>query len=236
MAHATPSPPGRGGLPPSGPRMALVEGQRIDRSVLLRATEALCRRDRDLAAVVARHGPPPLWARRPGFATLALIILEQQVSLASGRAAYRRLERAAGGVTADRVARVTERELRDAGLTRQKARYCRGLAERICDGSLSLRRVARADDEAARALLCEVVGIGRWTADVYLLFALRRPDLWPPGDLALEVALQRLKGLPAKPRPERALAIAAAWRPWRSVAARLLWHFYLSTRRPEAGS
>ncbi len=204
--------------------------QRVDRRVLRRATDALCRGDPGLRAVVERFGRPPLWARRPGFATLVGMILEQQVSLASGRAALERLERAAGEMTAERVARLSEGAMRRAGLTRQKAAYCRELARRVDDGSFRFRRVARAEDDGARAMLCEVKGVGPWTADVYLLFALRRPDIWPPGDLALHKAVRDLKGLRADPSPEHALSIAEAWRPWRSVAARLLWHFYLSMR------
>ena len=133
-------------------------------------------------------------------------------------------------MTPDRVARLSEAAMRRAGLTRQKAAYCRGLARGVQDKSFRLERVSRAGDDEARALLCEVNGIGPWTADVYLLFALRRPVVWPPGDLALIRSMRELKGLRADPTRDRALATAEAWRPWRSVAARLLWHFYLSTR------
>lgn len=206
------------------------DASRVDRKVLARACKTLCRRDPELASVVRRFGEAPLWSRPPGFATLTLIILEQQVSLASGRAAFERLERAAGAVTPERVSRLSEAALRKAGLTRQKAAYCRGLAVQVEERRFRFAAVARAPDEAARALLCEVKGIGPWTADVYLLFALRRPDIWPPSDLALLKAMRELKGLRADPTNQQALEIAEAWRPWRSVGARLLWHFYLSTR------
>ncbi len=203
---------------------------RVDRRVLQRATSALCRSDPDLASIEKRFGKTPLWSRPPGFSSLTLMILEQQVSLASGRAAFERLAGAAGEMTPPRVAALSESAMRRAGLTRQKAAYCHNLASRVLDGSFRLRRVARADDDAARALLCELKGVGPWTADVYLLFALRRPDIWPIGDLALDKAIAELKGLPAKADAQEGLALAEGWRPWRSVAARLLWHFYLSTR------
>ena len=118
------------------------------------------------------------------------------------------------------------------GLTRQKASYCHALACAVQDGSLSLARIARGDDAAGRAALLALRGIGPWSADIYYLMALRRPDVWPTGDLALAVALQEVKRLRTRPAPERQLELSAAWAPWRSVAARLLWHYYLSTRGP----
>lgn len=204
--------------------------RRVDRRVLRAACRELASRDEHLGRALREFGEPPLWGRPPGFATLVQIILEQQISLESGRAAFERLETAAGAVTPEAVAALDLTRLRRAGLTRQKAAYCRGLAEAVRDGGLRLRRVARADDEGARAQLCAVKGIGPWTADVYLLFALRRPDIWPPGDLALLHALREVKGLRRHPTGERAARIARTWRPWRSVAARVLWHAYLSSR------
>lgn len=200
-------------------------------SSLRRAVSALGAQDADLAHVVAQNGPPPLWARRPGFATLVRIILEQQVSLASGRAAYARLQKAAGRVTPDRVARLSDARLRRAGLTRQKAHYCRCLAQAIVDRTLRLRELPQLDDDTVRAHLTVVPGIGRWTADVYLLMALRRPDVWPDGDLALATAVQRVKRRRRRPSPEDLRRIAVPWTPWRAVAARILWHAYLSERR-----
>jgi DNA-3-methyladenine glycosylase II len=191
---------------------------------------ALARADPDLAAVLERHGRPPLWDRRPGFATLVQIVLEQQVSLASGRAAYQRLARAAGRVTPTRVARLDLRALRSAGLTRQKSAYIRGLADAVVAGTLDLRRVDRLDDDAAHSELVKLKGIGPWTADIYLLMALCRPDVWPRHDLALAAALRDVKRLRSLPTPQRQLEIAEAWRPWRAVAARLLWQHYLSGR------
>src|SRR5438874_6372682 len=129
----------------------------------------LARRARHLAAVVARHGAPPLWDRPPGFETLVQIILEQQISLSAGRAAYGRLERLAGAVTPERVAALAESDLRSAGLTRQKSSYIRGLAVAIVAGEFDPARLLEMDDETARTELIKLKGVGAWTANIYLL-------------------------------------------------------------------
>jgi DNA-3-methyladenine glycosylase II len=196
-------------------------------SVALAAAD-LARRDEDLGRLLDRNGPPPLWARPPGFATLARVILEQQVSLASARAVYRRLGARAGRVTPGRMLALGPRRLRACGLTRQKAAYILHLAEAIEGGALDLRAVARLEDAAAHAALVQIKGIGRWTADVYLLMALRRPDVWPVGDIALVNTLRAVKRMRAVPSAERVARLADSWRPHRSVAARMLWHHYLS--------
>jgi DNA-3-methyladenine glycosylase II len=173
-----------------------------------------------------------MWARRPGFPTLVHIVLEQQVSIAAARTLFRRVRVHLGGMTPERVAGRGVDGLFRLGLTRQKASYCHALAHAVLDGSLSLSRIARGDDAAGRAALLALRGIGPWSADIYYLMALRRPDVWPTGDLALAVALQEVKRLRTRPAAERQLELSAAWAPWRSVAARLLWHYYLTTRRP----
>ena len=144
---------------------------------LLAATHELAGRDRGLRRILRLHGPPPLWARRPGFATLVRIILEQQVSLASARATFNRLENRIDGLTADRVRTLGPTKLRALGLTRQKARYLIELADAVSDGWLDLRGLGRLDEAQARTALMAVSGIGPWTADVYLLEVLRRPDV-----------------------------------------------------------
>ena len=202
----------------------------MSRTRLLDGVEALSAADPDLAAVVTRFGPPPLWARRPGFATLVQIVLEQQVLLASGRATFWRLRDAWGEVTPERFAKLTAARVQSAGVTRQKTSYCLGIVRRIMDGALDLRRLGRADDDAARRRLVEIRGIGPWTADIYLLMALGRPDVWPDGDLALATAAQQVKRLRGRHDTERLRRLAASWAPWRAVAARILWHHYLSTR------
>jgi DNA-3-methyladenine glycosylase II len=191
----------------------------------------LGRRDSHLAAVVARHGAPPLWDRPPGFETLVQIILEQQISLSAGRAAYGRLERLAGVVTPERVAALAEADLRGAGLTRQKSAYIRGLALAIVAGDFDPEGLADLDDDGARAALIKLKGVGAWTADIYLLMALGRADIWPSGDLALVAAIREVKRMRSLPTSDRIARITRAWSPWRAVAARVLWHHYLSTPR-----
>ncbi len=205
--------------------------RRLTHAAVAAGARALARRDPVLARLLARQGPPPLWGRQPGFATLVRIILEQQVSLAAARTMYLRLHHRLGGVTSVTIHRSGIQGLRDLGLTRQKAAYCHGLATRILDGGLDLGEVARAPDAEGERALLAVPGLGPWSVSIYYLMALRRPDVWPPGDLALAVALQRVHGLRRPPTGAEQAERAAAWAPWRSVAARLLWHYYLTTPR-----
>ena len=184
--------------------------------------------DPDLGSVLAEHGPPPMWSRKPGFATLVHIILEQQVSLASAKAAFDRLRQAVPRLTPAEFLKLDSNGLKRIGFSRQKSRYCRGIAEALVDGSLSLKRLEKSNDQAARAELLQITGIGRWTADIYLLMALRRPDVWPSGDLALARAAQQVKRLESRPSESELAALGKTWKPWRAVAARILWHHYLS--------
>ena len=172
-----------------------------------------------------------MWGRPTGFATLVQIILEQQVSLASGRAGFQRLAALTGSPTADRIATLTPADLRRAGLTRQKAEYIHRLAVATARGEFDPATLRRLGDDEARAALVSLKGIGPWSADVYLLMALRRADAWPAGDLALQIAameVMRLRELPTAKDLER---IGERWRPWRAVAARILWAHYLGTPR-----
>ncbi len=206
---------------------------------LLHAVADLAARDARLARVVADYGPPPLWAREPGFPTLLYIILEQQVSLASARAAFDRLLAIASPLTPERLLTLDDATLKTVGFSRQKTRYGRELATAILAGSLDLAGLERLDDEAVRAELTQVVGIGRWTADIYLLMALRRPDIWPASDLALIAAAREVLELPMAPNSDEWVILGAAWQPWRAVAARILWHHYLNrarTRRTPAAA
>lgn len=180
---------------------------------------------------MARIGPPPLWDRSPGFGTLVHIVLEQQVSLASARAAFERLVVATHPLTPDRFLRLTDADLLGIGFSRQKARYGRAIAIALLDGTLDLDGLAALDDDAAQQALEAIPGIGRWTSTIYLLMVLGRPDLWPAGDMALASAVAKVKGLPTRPDPAGLALIGEAWRPWRSVAARLFWHDYLARRR-----
>ncbi len=200
----------------------------LTQDLLIEATHWLARHDPHLSAVVETIGPPPLWAREPGFPTLVYIILEQQVSLASARAAFNRLSAAISPVTPAAFLELDDVTLKAIGFSRQKTGYGRILARAILDGGLDLPRLADLDDDAVRAVLTKIKGIGRWTADIYLMEALLRPDIWPTGDLALAVAVQRVKGLEQLPRPAELEAIGQLYQPWRAVAARLFWHHYLS--------
>ena len=185
--------------------------------------------------VLERLGPPPLWERQPGFPTLVLIILEQQVSLASARAAFNRLLDICPGPTPEAFLLLGDEALRAAGFSRQKTAYCRGLAQAIINGQLDLQGMTGKDDEAVRRELISVKGIGSWTADIYLLMVLRRPDIWPVQDRALAVAVQRLWGMAEAPTPAGLAEMGEAWRPYRAVAARMLWHHYLNNDRSQNG-
>lgn len=187
--------------------------------------------DADLAHISAGLEPPPLWERAPGFPTLVHIILEQQVSLASANAAFKRLMEATQIVAPDTFLKLNDDQLRSIGFSRQKTSYCRALALAVLYREIDIAGLAMLDDAAARAALIKVRGIGSWTADIYLLMALLRPDIWPSGDLALATALQEIKKLSARPNAAEMERIAAPWQPWRAVAARLLWRYYLSTRK-----
>jgi DNA-3-methyladenine glycosylase II len=159
------------------------------------------------------------------------IILEQQVSLAAARTMYLRLSTSLGGMTPGQVLTAGEVVLRHLGLTGQKARYLRVLAEAIDTGALDLSAVARATDEEGRRALLVLPGIGPWTVDIYYLMALRRPDIWPQGDLALADALHRVLGLDHRPDSAQQRTLSDSWAPWRSIAARMFWQSYLATPR-----
>ena len=202
---------------------------RLTRRSLPGAARQLAGRDPDLAATVERFGPPPLWEREPGFATLTHLILEQQVSLASARAAFDRLTAALGVVTADTFLTLDDEQLRAIGFSRQKAGYTRDLALALGDG-LDLDALAALTDDEVRRALMALRGVGRWTADVYLTMCLLRPDVWPHGDQALSTAAIEVLRLPERPSFDALAARAEGWRPYRAVAARILWHHYLRVR------
>jgi DNA-3-methyladenine glycosylase II len=200
----------------------------LDLDTLLEGSRILAGQDSHLAWVLETIGPPPLWSRDPVFGTLIYIILEQQVSLASAKAAYLRLEAALSTITPQGFLTLDDAELRAIGFSRQKTGYGRILAQAVLDGSLDLVALHGMEDDAVRAELMKLKGIGRWTADIYLMEALLRPDIWPSGDLALAIAVQRVKGTPTVLRPPELEMLGENYRPWRSVAARLFWHHYLS--------
>ncbi len=188
-------------------------------------------RDRHLKLVVSKLGPPPLWEREEGFKTLIYIILEQQVSLASAKAAYDKLLKKIGSITSVNFLKLSDVELKLIGFSRQKTSYGRNLADAIITERLNLTGLSDLDDAQAKEQLMNIKGIGPWTADIYLLMALGRPDIWPNGDIALASAVQKLKRIAFRPSFEELNRMSLKWKPWRAVAARILWHYYLSERK-----
>ncbi len=222
------APPEHSGYTSLMKRIALTE------ATLVSAARKLAKRDADLARILKTLGPPPLWGRPAGFSTLVKIILEQQVSLASAASLFARVN---AGITPFRPARVLElgeSHLKTLGLTRQKTAYCLALATAIETKQLRLSQLARMSDDEVRAALTSIKGLGSWSADVYLLMVLRRPDVFPVNDLALVTAVTKLKRLPVRPSSQQFLEMAEQWRPYRSVAARMLWQFYLAKIETEA--
>ena len=197
---------------------------------LRRHSRTLAEADPHLGIVFEHYGAPPLWDREPGFATLLRIILEQQVSLASAKACFDKLSIHLGDVTPKGLLKLSDVELKRVGFSRQKAAYARHLADAVLEERIDLDSLQSLPDAEAKAELVKLKGVGEWTSDIYLLMALLRPDVMPKGDIALHAAWSKLSGDP-KPSSNDFPLIAERWRPHRSVAARLLWHFYLSERR-----
>jgi len=194
-----------------------------------RRIDHLVSRDRELASLVERFGRPAPFRRPPGFATLVLVILEQQVSLGSAAAAFHRLSDATE-VTPSGLDTLDDDQLRAIGFSRQKIRYVRGLAAAVREGRLGLDDLVDLTDDEVRARLTAVTGIGPWTADVYLLAVLDRPDVWPVTDRALQLGTREALDLPDVPDQAGLAQIGDRWRPQRSTAARLIWHGYLAAR------
>jgi len=210
--------------------LSAVTPKALTAATVARAARELARRDQDLAGILKSYGPPPLWARPPGFSTLVKIILEQQVSLASAASLFARLKRNTTPFRPARLIQLGEAHLKSCGLTRQKTAYCLHLAESLNDKRLRLSRLSQMSDAEVQLALMQVKGLGPWSADVYLLMVLRRPDVFPASDLALISAITELKQLRVRPNTNQLLEMAEAWRPYRSVAARMLWQYYLARR------
>jgi DNA-3-methyladenine glycosylase II len=197
--------------------------------VVKRQYKVLVKKDDDLASIYKRFGEPPLWQREPGFQTLIQIILEQQVSLASAKAAYDKL---AGHieVTPKNFLTLDDVTLKSLSFSRQKTRYGRALAQALVEGEVRLEDLHTKSDDEIRGELIKLPGIGNWTIDIYLLMALNRPDILPVGDLALRIAVKEVKGLAQNPTTEELVKLAKPWQPYRSYATKLLWHYYLSRK------
>lgn len=186
----------------------------------LRRACPIMRRVHDVA------GDPPLRRQAAGFEGLARIIVAQQLSTASAAAIWKRVATRVAPLDAKAMLAETDEGLRAAGLSRPKIRTLRAISEAVASGSLDLAGLDRLDDAAVHASLCAVKGIGPWTADIYMMFSLGRADAFAVGDLALQIAAQHAAALQARPTPAELDAMSERWRPWRGVAARLLWAYY----------
>lgn len=196
----------------------------------VRICKKLAKRDPDLASIIEQYGYPPMWTRPASFQTLILFILEQQVSLASAYAAFKKLKEKIGYVTPQKILLLTDDELRACYFSRQKIIYARELANAILSKQIILKKFLTAPDDAIREKMITIKGIGNWTIDVYLMHALQRTDLFPLGDLALLNSLREVKLLPKGISKEEMQKIAEPWRPYRTIAAMILWHAYIQKR------
>ncbi len=190
------------------------------------AIAALTRADPDLARIEPAAGPLAWRTRPPGFPGLLQAIVGQQISNQAAAAIWARLCQVPGALEPAGLLVQADAALLGAGLSRPKLAHARALAEAFADGRLHADRLAAMDDAAAIAAIVAVRGMGPWSAEVYLLFALQRPDVFPAGDIALAAAAADLKSLPARPGPKALRALAESWAPWRGLAARLLWHHW----------
>lgn len=192
--------------------------------------DALSQKDKVFTSIIEKHSYPPMWTRPASFATLIHIILEQQVSLASALAAFNKLKQKIGTITPGKLLKLSDEEMKSCYFSRQKMVYARHLAEALISKKLQLKELSASPDEEIRAALKQIKGIGDWTADVFLMFALQRADVFPVGDLAMVNALKEVKQLPKNTAKEELLLMAESWRPYRTIAAMLLWHHYIKTR------
>ena len=197
--------------------------------------DKLCRKDNTLNAIIKKHGYPPMWTRPNTFQTLILFILEQQVSLASAYAAFKKLREKIGFVTAAKILSLTDVDLRACYFSRQKIIYARELAKAVRSKQINLKKLSFLPDEEIRAELIRLKGIGHWTIDVYLMHSLQRTDLFPLGDIALVNSLKEVKLLPKDISKEEMLKIAEPWKPYRTIAAMILWHSYIKKRGIKLG-
>jgi len=197
-----------------------------DQELLQRALAHLGKADRDFARAIVEIGPPPPRGRPANFMALLHVIVAQQVSTHAAKAISDRLEAALAAPIPERFLALTDADLKAVGFSRQKMVYGRDLANAFLDGRLSIPRLRRQPDQDAITAITAIKGLGIWSAEVFLLFNLKRPDIMPAQDLALMVAAQRLKRLKERPSAKELRVIAEAWRPYRSFAARMLWHYY----------
>lgn len=206
----------------------------LDEKNLSEICRKLAKTDTKLNYIFRTFGKPPLWVREQSFATLVHIILEQQVSLASALSAFNKLKEKTGEITPENVLKLSDEDLRNCYFSRQKTLYVRELGKAILSGDLDLKKLESLSDSEAKNELKKIKGIGDWTADIYLLMAMLRPDVMPKGDLGLHVAWKNLTKAEHVPNSDEFQKVAEKWKPFRAVAARLLWHFYLERRKLKA--
>ena len=204
--------------------------QTFDSSNFQKICNKLCRIDKELKSIIRQYGYPPMWTRPATFQTLILTILEQQVSLASAYAAFKKLKERIGYVTPPKILSLTDEELRACYFSRQKIVYARELAKAIQSKQLRLKLFSQANEDEIRIELKKIKGIGDWTVDVYLMHALQRSDLFPLGDIALVNSLKEVKNLNGQTTKDDMIAIAESWRPYRTIASMILWHSYIQKR------
>jgi DNA-3-methyladenine glycosylase II len=198
----------------------------MDKPALIRSLDAVAARDPMVADGLALVGYPEPRLSPPGFSTLLNIIVSQQISKEAAAAIRGRLDTLYPQGDAAAFLALGEDAIRDAGLSRPKVRYAVGLAEAVVSGALDPDRLALLDDDAAVKAIMALKGFGRWSAEIYCMFALRREDLFPGEDIALQEAMKRLTGLAARPDPKSARRLAEAWSPHRTAMAVFLWHYY----------
>jgi len=192
--------------------------------------DQLIKTDSDLQIILQQYGYPPMWTRENTFATLILTILEQQVSLASAFAAYQKLKEKITLITPQNLLHLSDEELKQCYFSRQKIIYARGLANALINEEISLQQFEFEKDDVVRTAIKKLKGIGDWTADIYLIHALRRMDIFPIGDLALVNAMKEIKSLTTTTTKEELIKIAEPWRPYRSIASMMLWHYYIKKK------
>ena len=195
---------------------------------LHRLYDAVAKKDKDLKAIIKEYGYPPVWVRPNTFETLVLTILEQQVSLASAYSAYKKLKERIN-ITPNNLLQLTDEELRNCYLSRQKIIYTRELANAIVSKKINLKKFQEQPDDIVRKELKALKGIGDWTVDIYLLHALRRMDVFPIGDLALVNSIKMIKQLPEATKDDLN-KMSEKWKPYRSIATMLFWHYYIKEK------
>jgi DNA-3-methyladenine glycosylase II len=203
---------------------------RFDKNNFIHHCNKLAKKDKELRAIIHQHGHPPMWTRPPTFQTLILTILEQQVSLASAYAAYKKLRNKIGLITPVKILELSNEELKACYFSRQKIVYARELANAVLTKQVSLKKLSLLPDEEIREQLKKIKGIGDWTVDVFLMHALQRTDLFPLGDIALVNSLKETKQLHAQTTKEELQKLAEPWRPYRTIASMILWHAYIQKR------